>query len=202
MGIVFLDTETTGFVPGQICELTMIHETDNHEVIPYNYFFTVDEMNKEAESIHGFSQEKLIELSNGKRFGDYKSELLDILCNNTLVAHNESFDEKFLSSEFWRLGISFKPTGRLDTMSYFKDILKIPAKTRRFGPYKNPKLSEVLNYLKINTYEVQQSTQKLFGGNKTDFHDSRFDTTAMYIAVNVYREILHGGFEWRAKFCN
>ena len=144
----------------------------------------------------------LVKRRYGKVFKDYVDELLPILTSNTLVAHNLPFDEKFLSSEFWRAKISFKPINRLDTMEYFKPILKIPAKTMRYGPYKNPKLSEVIDYFKISKYEIERYTEKLFGGVTTNYHDSRFDTVAMYVAVNIQRENLHGGSTWHMRFCD
>lgn len=201
MNIVYLDTETTGFTPGQICELTMIHETDT-TTIPYNYFFKVNEMDKGAQDVHGMSIEQLEKLSNGKVFADYKDEILGILDGATLVAHNLPFDEKFLSSEFWRTGISFKPSGRLDTMEYFKPILRIPSKYRKYGPYKNPKLSELVDYFKINTYEVEKYTRELFKSEATSYHDSRFDTTAMFVVVNIQREIMSGKRDWHFRFCS
>lgn len=200
MGFIYLDTETTSFNPGQICELSLIIEEPGTSVDAKNYFFEVDKMNSEAESVHGFSIDDLKKLSGGLRFKDYKEELLSLLSENVLVAHNLPFDEKFISSEFWRCGVSFKPAGRLDTMEYFKPILKIPAKNRRYGPYKNPKLSEVAEYYNIDLNKSKELCDKLFGRGETGYHDSKFDTTIMYIIVNLHREELHGGDTWHKKF--
>lgn len=200
MGTIYFDTETTGFNPGQICELSYILE-DSESVTAGNYFFTVNSMQDGAQDVHGFSIERLQELSGGKTFRDHYEEINRLFSNNTLVAHNLPFDEKFMSSELWRCGISFKPSGRLDTMSYFKDVLKIPAKTRRYGPYKNPKLQEVADYFKVDYDKAKQYCNKLFGDYNTSFHDSRFDTTIMYIIVNLQREVLNGGTVWHDTFC-
>lgn len=202
MGIVYFDTETTSTNPGQICELSIIHENEQRQVdFAKNYFFKVDSMTEGAQAVHGYSIESLELLSNGLTFKDYYNELLPIFSENILVAHNVAFDEKFISSEFWRCGISFKPIGRTDTMEYFKNILKIPAKYKKYGPYKNPKLSEVLEYFKVNTYAVQKYCNELFGGEMKTFHDSRFDTTAMYVVVNLQREAVNGETTWHRKFC-
>ena len=199
---VFLDTETTGLNPGQICELSLIAEDDFNFKFAKNYFFRVSAMEEGAEAVHGLSQTALIGLSKGLEFKDYKDELYSILSNSVIIAHNESFDEKFISSEFWRLGVSFKPSGRLDTMSYFKDVLKIPAKSKRYGPYKNPKLSEVMDYFHVDNVKVNELCNRLFGSIKVDYHDSRFDTTAMYVAVNLQREVAHGiEGDWHKNFC-
>ena len=201
MGIVYFDTETTSFNPGQICELSLIVEDEGIIKLAKNYFFAVDKMDAGAQETHGFSKELLDELSGGHRFQDYKDELLPIFTENTLVAHNLPFDEKFLSSEFWRCGISFKPIGRLDTMTYFRDIMKIPAKYKKYGPYKNPKLSEVVDYLGIKVDVLQRYTDHLFGASDTSFHDSRYDTAILNVVTNIWREKTNGGCNWHNTFC-
>ena len=67
--------------------------------------------------------------------------------------------------------------------------------------YKNPKLSEVVQFLKIDEDKVAGYCSKLFNINDSEYHDSRFDATIMYVAVNVYREVLNGGSYWRTTFC-
>lgn len=200
---IYLDTETTDFNPGQICELSMIIEdkATNKFIGAKNYFFTVDSIEEGAQEVHGLTVEKLIELSDNKAFKDYYEEILGILQGNCIVAHNEAFDEKFISTELWRCGISFTPAARQCTMQLFKLILKIPAKYKKYGPYKNPKLEEVVNFLSIDTDKVNQYSEKLFNYDGSTYHDSRFDTAAMYVAVNVYREKLHGGNVWQSQFC-
>ena len=204
MGFLYFDTETTSFNPGQICELSVIVEDAGQVTLAKNYFFKVKSIDPGAQEVHGFSVEQLEELSNGKEFKDYLQELHNIFTTNVLIAHNLPCDEKFMSSEFWNCGISFKPIGRRVTMIYFKDILKIPSppKARRYGPYKNPKLSEVIDGLNIDIDKVKKLCAKLFGGDEsTQYHDSRLDTTAMYVMVNVQRERLNGGDAWAKAFC-
>lgn len=201
---VYLDTETTGLKPGQIAQLSMIvEESDTAKFVSaHNYFFEVSSMEEGAEKVHGFSMEALKELSGGVKFSDKHIEINEILKDACIVAHNEAFDERFISSELWRCGISFMPTGRTCTMERFKDIIKIPNKYPKYGKYKKPNLGEVLNFLNISTDKVKEYSCKLFNYDGSAFHDSRFDTTAMYVAVNVYREKLHGGTEWNTTFCS
>ena len=204
MGFLYFDTETTSFNPGQICELSVIVEEEGQVTLAKNYFFTVKSMDEGAQQTHGFSMEQLVELSEGKTFKDFVDELYPLFSKHILIAHNLPFDEKFMSSEFWNCGISFKPVGRMDTMIYFRDVLKIPSppKARRYGPYKNPKLSEVIEGLNIDINKVQQLCNNLFGADeKTQYHDSRLDTTTMYVMVNVQRERLNGGDAWAKTFC-
>lgn len=198
---IYLDTETTSFVPGSIIELSMIIEdVDTKSIVARNYFFDVDSIDEGAQKAHGFSVEDIHMLSGGKRFEDYYLELNQILTSGTLIAHNEAFDERYLSAELWRCGISFTPLDRLCTMKVFKDILQIPAKYKKYGAYKNPKLSEVMEYLSISTNRVNEYSKRLFNYGGSEYHDSRFDTTAMYVAVQVYREKLHGGSDWHNMF--
>lgn len=201
MAIVYFDTETTDKNPGQICELSLIYEEESQIKFVKNYFFKVDEMNPEAQSVHGFSIEKIEELSNGLRFKDYSQEIFSILANNTLVAHNLPFDEKFISSEFWRCGVSFTPGGRQDTMTYFKDVTKIPNKYPKYGPYKNPKLIEISDFYNLDMNKVNEYCMRLFNSS-AELHDSRFDTTLMYILVNIRRETLYNqDCGWVKTFC-
>ena len=68
MKLLFFDTETTSVKPGNICQLSYITvdtSTKPQTTIGKNFFFTVDEMDEGAEAIHGFSLEKIYELSDG-----------------------------------------------------------------------------------------------------------------------------------------
>lgn len=201
---IYLDTETTSTVPGQIAELSMIVEDEGTSEIEavHNFFFKVDKMDPGAQKVHGFSVEDLNELSNGKTFKDLHEEILSILQGNRLIAHNEAFDEKFICSELWRCGISFKPENRLCTMQAFTPVVKIPSRYPKHGQYKYPKLVEVTHYFGVDPDKIKEYTHKLFGTNNENFHDSRYDTVAMYIVVNIQRELITGGNLWQSTFCN
>ena len=117
-----------------------------------------------------------------------KEQILDINWKNTKVQkftniestikENVKFDNNFLSTEFWRLGLTYAPKGVFDTMSYFKDVLKIPG---RRTMYKNPKLCEVTNFLGITEKDIEEETARLFDSGAAEFHDATFDTTALYL---------------------
>lgn len=200
MRIVYLDTETTGLNPGQICELSMIVEDDLKFTSAHDIYFKVSEMTEGAQNVHGLSIEDLKILSNGLEFKDHKDELLNILNGATLVAHNLPFDEKFISQEFWRCGISFTPANRLDSMKYFNPILRLPARSKKYGPYKNPKLVEVMEYFRVSPEKIGAFSNEIFNKKSSGYHDSAFDTTALYIMINVQREILNGGNYWYNRF--
>lgn len=204
---IYLDTETTSLRPGEIIELSMIIEdSDTHKFLEAkNYFFKVDDVDPDAESVHGFSAKDSAELSGDRKFRDFVDEVYEDLKDACLIGHNEAFDEKFLSMELWRCGITYSPANRVCTMKYFTDITKIP-NPRGYRGYKKPKLSEVLDFLNIKPSKVEEYTRELFNCDNRTFHDSRFDTTAVYVIVNVLRELqLNLPSEnraWINKFCN
>ena len=112
MQLLFFDTETTSIKPGNICQLSYITvdtSTKPQTTIGKNFFFTVEDMSESAEAIHGFSLEKLYNLSNGKYFEDSYEEFIDDFINSdVIIGHNVQFDIKFLKSELEFLDISFK----------------------------------------------------------------------------------------------
>ena len=198
---VFLDTETTGFAPGQIAQLSMIIEEENGGVSAKNYFFNIDYITSGAEELCGRGVEFYKEASRGKKFADYKDEIFSILTNSILIAHNLNFDENFISTEFWRQGIMFKPSERLDTMTYFRDICNILGKT---GRVKNPKLDELIGYYNIDRDKIMAYANSLF--KETEYvnaglHDARFDTTALFVIFHVYKNELDGTKDWKDTFC-
>lgn len=202
MKMVYFDTETTGLNPGQIAQLSFIVENNGEIECAKNYFFNVDTMEEGAQKVHGLSIEKLREYSNGKTFKDCKDEIYNYFRDSLLIAHNIQFDEKFIGVEFLRSGIKFNPLGSHCTMNYFKDIMKIPARNTRYGKYKNPKLEELVDYYNIDKKKVMEYSSELYGSGDITFHDSRYDTACMFVAVNVYRETLgNRSTIWRDRFC-
>lgn len=47
---------------------------------------------------------------------------------------------------------------------------------------KNPKLSEVIDWLNISSEQIVETSEKLFEGSG-NYHDARFDTAATYLTV-------------------
>ena len=183
MKLLFFDTETTSIKPGSICQLSYI--TVDASVKPQvttgkNFFFTVDEMEPSAEEIHGFSLEKLYELSNGQYFEDLVPDFYDDFVNaDFLIGHNVNFDVRFLKHELISLGEDFNAKNVFCTMAYYRDICKIK---KANGEIKNPKLSEVIDWLNISAERITETSEKLFEGSG-NYHDARFDTAATYLTV-------------------
>lgn len=183
MKLLFFDTETTAIRPGSICQLSYIiinTDTKPQSTTGKNFFFTVDEMDSESERIHGFSLEKLYQLSGGKYFEDSFEEFFqDFIDADFVIGHNVQFDVKFLKHELSGLGEDYNPNKVFCTMQYYRDICKL---LRASGDYKNPKLEEVISFLNISKNTIAETANKLFSGSG-NYHDARFDTAATYLIV-------------------
>lgn len=185
MKLLFFDTETTSIRPGSICQLSyIITDTDckPQKTTGHNYFFTVEEMDPEAEKVHKFSLEKLYNLSNGLYFEDqFEGFLNDFMEADFIIGHNVQFDIKFLKHELSALYMEneYEPKNIFCTMKYYKDICKL---LKPNATYKNPKLEEVIRHLNISNDKISETATRLFDGSG-NYHDARFDTAATYLAV-------------------
>ncbi len=198
MKLLFLDTETTDKSPGQICQLTyIIYDTDlpkENRVSAKNFFFSVDFVSDTAYNVHGFDVNTLKSLSGNLTFKDlYKLFKKDLTENDFIIGHNINFDISFLRREFDRINVEFKPKNLFCSMNYFKNILKLKSS---IGTIKSPKLSELLEHLKITEENILNSTNKLFNSDETYFHDARFDTTALYLAIikSIKLNLINNGY--------
>ncbi|MCY6959792.1 3'-5' exonuclease [Clostridium brassicae] len=179
---IFIDTETTGIEPGEIVQLTYcVCDTNSQgeEKVCFskNFFFNVDYIEPSAQRVHGFSVEKLKNLSNGKTFKDVALEVSNDLKDGVFIAHNVNFDKKFVVAEFNKLNnIDWNPKDFFCTMEYFKPIVKAKTKT---GRIKNPRLEETIDFLEINKKTVLNGAKRLFNCDDVDFHDARYDVAAL-----------------------
>lgn len=194
---IYFDTETSGLEPGQIGQLAMIILNDDQSIKAKNYFFDIDSVEEGAAKVTGRDVEFYHKASGGKRFDDYASEIYNEMEGAMLIAHNIKFDVKFLTAEFFRCNAIFTPTQQFDTMTYFKPIVK----AQIYGKIKNPKLEELVRYMNIDTNKVARFTSRLFGIDAEAYHDAMYDTTSMFVAVEVYNDKLHGNKQWADVFC-
>ena len=128
MKLLIFDTETTSIKPGHICQLSYITidaSTKPQQTIGKNYFFTVDEMDPAAEAVHGFSLEKLYDLSNGQYIEDLIEEFInDFSEADFVIGHNVNFDVRFLKLELEAMGIDYEPKNMFCTMQYYRVYVK------------------------------------------------------------------------------
>ncbi|SDB96446.1 3'-5' exonuclease [Geotoga petraea] len=178
------DTETTGLHPGNICQLSYIINNEKEEIAK-NFFFTVDYIEPGAKRVHGFTEEKLIELSGGSTFKDFLPEIEeDFKRVDTIIAHNINFDLRFLKAEFENYGKEFNYNNSMCSMRRFTDICKIPNYNNRgLGRFKWPSLFELTKFMGIKRKDLVKETKRLFKDPRSKFHDARYDTVAVYLSI-------------------
>lgn len=183
MKLLIFDTETTSLKPGHICQLSYITidaSTKPQKTEGKNIFFAVDEMDPGAQGVHGFSLEKLYEISNGMYFEDlYEDFIKDFEEADFVIGHNVNFDIRFLKSELDGLGLDYNPKNTFCTMQHY---VKVCAIKKANGDLKNPKLEEAIKFLNITKKQIISKADELFQGSG-DYHDARFDTTATYLLI-------------------
>lgn len=187
MKIIYFDTETTGLSAGpllggkyfgKICQLSYII-LDNGAPKAKNFFFNVEYVEPSASEVTGLTPEKLAVLSGGRVFADDADEIHDdFISADFIVAHNFSFDQKFMETEFNRLGMRFEYKRSICSMRSTVDFLKIPGWKR----YKMPSLAELGSFFGIKDSDVIKKTQELYY-SVSIAHDSRFDTVKLMLAV-------------------
>jgi DNA polymerase III epsilon subunit-like protein len=175
MHTVFLDTETTGFTPGNVVQLSYVIVDAQREPVARNFWFAVDYVEPDAERIHGMSVEVLKELSRGRIFADASDIVTHDLSGSLLVTHNVEFDRLFLETELRRCQKAWPAPETFCTMQHFTPILQLPG----YYGYKWPKLEELMRYLHVLAEDVQQRARQLFGTDAVGAHDARFDCTAV-----------------------
>ena len=179
--IIYFDTETTGVRPGQICQLSYVLQSKD-SLQTRNFFFSVDSMDYSAFLVHGFSIDKLKILSENKKFDDFIDIIeKDFARADLTISHNTSFDFMFMRAEFERLGKVFPIKNEFCSMKKTTPLCKLQ-RTKGVG-YKYPKLSELCKFLDIYDFQIQNACEKLFG-QEAGYHDARFDTSAVFLAVN------------------
>ena len=92
-----------------------------------------------------------------------------------------AFDFMFLKAEFENNNREFNYENYFCSMKNSLSYCKL-LKNRGSG-YKYPKLSELCEKLEIDNMDIKIASRKLYG-ESCDFHDARFDTVALFLAVN------------------
>lgn len=102
--LAFVDVETTGLSPrdDRIREIGVVL-VDNGRVERWTSLLRIASLDRKGES------ESLDERAAIPRFQEVAADLARMLAGRLVVAHNARFDYGFLSAEFARLGIDFRP---------------------------------------------------------------------------------------------
>jgi len=137
---ICLDTETTGFEPGEGHRMVELACVELVNLMPtgrelHLYFDPERDMPAEAEAVHGLSREFL----TGKpKFIDLAHEFVDFMQDSRLVAHNAPFDVRFLNAELVRAGRPKLTCAVQDTLQLARNKFpgspaSLDALCRRFG---------------------------------------------------------------------
>lgn len=178
MKTLVFDTETTGLMPGSICQLSYIL-ADNEVIKAKNYYFKVDYIERGAQMVHGLSLEVLDKLSNNKRFHEYINEIkADFEIADILISHNYEFDNRFLTAEFRRCNQETRFNKCFCTMKHFTPICRLQG--GKYG-YKRPRLEELAAFFRIEEKMIIDKTIEIFGAENVSFHDARYDVVTTYL---------------------
>lgn len=105
-GFLVIDTETTGISKdAEICEIAVLDQDGN--LIFYSLIKPSKPIPDNVIAIHGISNEMV---QDAPIFSDIAMNLLQIISNKNLIAHNAYFDRKRLDFEFSRCGFSLNAT--------------------------------------------------------------------------------------------
>ncbi|PFG61465.1 DNA polymerase-3 subunit epsilon [Thioclava sp. ES.031] len=118
---IVLDTETTGFEPGEGDRIVEIGAVELFNHMPtgntyHQYINPERSMPQEAFQVHGLGDEFL---SDKPKFAQIGLEFLNFIgTDSVLVIHNAKFDMKFLNAELGWAGMPLIPDDRaLDTLA-------------------------------------------------------------------------------------
>jgi len=137
---ICLDTETTGFEPGEGHRMVELACVELVNLMPtgrelHLYFDPERDMPAEAEAVHGLSRDFL----TGKpKFIELVGEFEAFMQDSRLVAHNAPFDVRFLNAELIRAGRPKLTCAVQDTLQLARNKFpgspaSLDALCRRFG---------------------------------------------------------------------
>lgn len=177
---VFLDTESNGCIPEELCQVAGLFIDKCGNIIGRNSYFRVERMNEHAYRVHGLSRAALEKLSGGARFFESAVELYESLGSaGRIVGHNISSDMRLLNMEFHRSGLRPLDNATFCTMRHFDLALGL---TGRNGKPKQPSLTELCRHYFVSDEMVRHVCDAYFGGC-TGQHDARYDCAATYLCV-------------------
>lgn len=169
-----LDTETTGFEPGEGHRLVEIGIVEIVNLMPtgrtwHKYFNPQRSMPAEAFAVHGLGDDFL---ADKPLFGMLAQEFLNFIADAPLVIHNAAFDMKFLNAELRGAGFAPLPDNRaVDTLMIARKKFpgapaSLDALCRRFGIDNS---SRTLHGALLDSQILAEVYLELLGGQQPDF---------------------------------
>ncbi|VUT27902.1 MAG: DNA polymerase III subunit epsilon [Candidatus Syntrophoarchaeum sp. GoM_oil] len=184
-GYVVLDVETTGFSPARgdrVIEIAL-HTLDKNRKIKASYHTLINpNRDVSATHIHGITASMV---KDAPTFGEIVGNVLSPIKDRTIVAHNASFDKRFLISELRRLNIDIDDYPNLCTLKLARYLFpELPSK----------KLYILCKYLDIpsnpnhSAYEDSRATALLFDKMVESLYETSGDKISSFI-VGHYPDI-------------
>ena len=179
---IVLDTETTGFEPGEGDRLVEIGGVELIGHVPtgrtyHQYINPQRSMPKEAFEVHGLADEFL---SDKPLFKDIAQAFLDFIGDSKLVIHNAAFDMKFLNAELGWVNKPLLPMDQaIDTLQIARKKFpgspaSLDALCRRFGIDNS---SRTLHGALLDSEILAEVYLELIGGRQPDFGLASSDQT-------------------------
>ena len=118
--LCFGDCETTGFSPeaNRICQLALVRVEPSGKTLAYTSYFNPEQKNM-ASSFNKISDWRL---KTAPLLRNEISHFLPLLTGTIFVAHNASFDQRFLTKELSRQSLPWPALYTIDTMALSKAI--------------------------------------------------------------------------------
>ena len=171
---IVLDTETTGFEPGEGDRIVEIGAVELKGHVPtgrtyHQYINPERAMPTEAFEVHGLGDEFL---ADKPKFAAVGQAFLDFIGDAKLVIHNAAFDMKFLNAELGWMGLPKIPEDRaIDTLAIARRRFpgapaSLDALCRRFAIDNS---SRTLHGALLDSEILAEVYLELIGGRQPDF---------------------------------
>jgi len=155
------DTETGGLDPigNDVLQLSyQIIDGETWEKLKeVNHYFDwpIDDLRVSSQAIHvnGLTQDYLATKKTSNRHTAIEEFLDDVRSCDGVVGHNITFDYRFMIAEAERADIYDAENGwpkKFDTMKDTKNLCRLPSTSWNRPGFKNPKLSELADFLNID----------------------------------------------------
>jgi DNA polymerase III subunit epsilon len=191
---IVLDTETTGFEPGEGDRIVEIGAVELFNHMPtgrtfHEYINPQRTMPQAAFEVHGLGDDFL---RDKPLFAEIGPKFLDFVGNARLVIHNAAFDMKFLNAELSWIKLPLLPMDQaIDTLMIARKKFpgspaSLDALCRRFGIETERTLHGAL----LDSQILAEVYLELIGGRQPDFGLSTAASRDVSVTTNM---------QWRAK---
>lgn len=147
---IFFDTETTGFDADKgdkVVEIGCIEVVDNKYGDTYHTYLNPErDIPDDAVNVHGITEDQV---QDERKFYQIAEEFIQFISGSTVVAHNASFDVKFINSELDEASRRLnKKLGHIEDYCTVVDSLR---EARRMMPGRKNDLNSLAKRFNVDT---------------------------------------------------